>query len=113
MHMKPINLISSSSSPPFTLPLPICTPTVPVLQSCLSILNPNSMFKGVFQCMPAVNMHYFGQFNSLCYSLLPLHSYSALICQLSVHIIMYPTYTAVKYFNVVDSLSFSFPSELR
>jgi hypothetical protein len=37
--------------------------TVPVLQSCLSLLISKSMFKGVSQCIPAMSILYFGLFN--------------------------------------------------
>jgi hypothetical protein len=56
------------------LPLPQALPhTVPILQSCLSLLVLKSMFKGVYQCIPAVSIFYFGLFNPFHYSPLPLY----------------------------------------
>jgi hypothetical protein len=79
MCIKPINHIPSPSSPPFTLPLTQVPPytqrhNMLILQSCLSLLIPKSMVKGVSQCIPAVNVLYFGPFNPMHYSSLPLPS---------------------------------------
>jgi hypothetical protein len=46
--------------------------TVPILQSCLSLLIFKSMFKGVSQCIPAMSTLYFGSFSPFHYSSLHL-----------------------------------------
>jgi hypothetical protein len=54
--MKCIHHIPSPSSPPFPLPTTQVphTHTVPILQSCLSLLVFKLVFKGVSQCMPTL-----------------------------------------------------------
>jgi hypothetical protein len=69
------------------------------LHSCLSLLIPKSMSKGISQCISAVNMLYFGWFNP--FSLNPSLPFP-IIRQLSVHVIMSSICTDVKYFSTVD-----------
>jgi hypothetical protein len=109
--MKPINHIPSLSSPPFTFPSYKYPPTytVPILQSCLSLLIPKPVFKVVFQCVLAVNMLYFWSVQpplllSLTPSLPP-----PVIQQLSVCIIMF---LSVQMRSQYCWLSFSFLSSL-
>jgi hypothetical protein len=52
LPLKSINHIPSPQSSLFSLRFPAkTTHTVPILQSCLSLLISKSMFKGIFQCI--------------------------------------------------------------
>jgi hypothetical protein len=78
-----LTLISSIHPPTSTSP---CTESI--FQSCLSLLIPNSVFKGVSRCVPAVSVLSFGPFNPFHYS--PLNPYLPfpIIQQLSVYLIL-------------------------
>jgi hypothetical protein len=91
---------------------PTSTPshTVPILQSCLSLLIAKLMFKGVSQCIPTVSILYFGPFNPFHYTLLPLYFPRPIFQQCSVHILISSTFTGVIFYDIIDALSFSFPS---
>jgi hypothetical protein len=64
-----------------------------------------SMFKGVSQCYPAVNMLYFGHFNPLYHLPLPLPFQLSFIQQCSVHIFISSIYA-----ELLAVVLFSFPS---
>jgi hypothetical protein len=78
------------------------THTVPMLQSCLSLLIP--MLKVVPQCIPAMNMLYFGQFSLLFYSSLPFlptpYYLATFITYRYIH-----SCTEMKYFKIIDYYS--------
>jgi hypothetical protein len=85
--------------------------TIPILQSCLSLLIFKLVFKGVSQCTPAVGVLYFGPFNPFHCSPLPLYLPPSIFQQLSVHILVSSTFTDVMFYDITDVLSFfSFPS---
>jgi hypothetical protein len=65
-----LNLLNPPSPIPEVLPY---TCTVSTLQSCLSLLIFKLMFRGVFQCILAVSVLYFGPFNSFHCSPLPFY----------------------------------------
>jgi hypothetical protein len=97
------------------IPLPFVTPhthTVPVLQSCFSWLIFELIFKGVSQCLPAVGILYFGSVNPFHYSPLPLYLPLPIFQQLSIHSLIFSTFTVVMLYNITDTASFSFPSPL-
>jgi hypothetical protein len=73
---------------PFLFPLVLHTHTVPILQSCLSLLIFKLMFKGVSQCMPTVCTLYFGPFNPFHNSSLPLLFPPPIFQQLSMYILI-------------------------
>jgi hypothetical protein len=101
MYIKPMNNITSPSSLPQVHPT-YCTYFI----VCLSLQNTKSMFKRVSQCIPAVNMLYFGQ----CNSPLPLPSNPPLSDSFQ-YITFYHLLAQMWliYFGIVDSQSFSFP----
>jgi hypothetical protein len=109
MYMKSTNHIPSPSSPPFTLFPKVRPHTIPILQSCLSLLVPKSMFKGVSQCVLC-------EYTSL-WSIQPLSLLSfipspppSIIQQLSTHIIISSTCTDGRHFHIVDYHSLFLPS---
>jgi hypothetical protein len=68
------------------------------------------MFKGVSQCMPTVDLLYFGPFNPFHYSsLTSLSPTPPIFEQLSIHILISSTFTDLMFYNITDALSFSFP----
>jgi hypothetical protein len=94
---------------PYLLPqVPTHAHTVPILQSCLSLLISKSMFKGVSWCIPAVSILYFDPFNHFHYSPLPLPSHSSFFNSFQYFVIS-STFTDVMFYDIVDALSFSFP----
>jgi hypothetical protein len=84
-------------------------PTVPILQSCLSLLIFKLMFKGVSQCRPSVGILYFGPFNPFHYSPLPLYLPPPIFLQFSIYILISSTFTDLMFYSITDALSFSFP----
>jgi hypothetical protein len=110
--MKSISHIPSPSSPPTFYP-PTSNPpppTVPISQSCPLLFIPKSVFKGSSQCVPAMSLLYFGPFNSIhCSPLFLPYSPAPIFQQLSVHILMSSTCTDVMFYDITDTLSFSFP----
>jgi hypothetical protein len=86
------------------------THTVPILKSCLSLLIPKSVFKGVSQCIPAVGVLYFGLFNSFHYSPLLLLSHSPLFNSFR-YISLYHLPSQMLYILILLTIIlFSFPS---
>jgi hypothetical protein len=67
-----------------------------------------SMFKGIPQSIPALSVLYVVQFNPFHYSPLPLPSHYPLFNRFQYIIVTSSTCTDVIYFNIVDTLSFSF-----
>jgi hypothetical protein len=80
--IKPIKSTPSPSFILFTPPSHKC-PHSTYFTVFLSLLIPKSMFKGVSQCTPTVNILHFDQFNHLCYSPLPHLSLPAYLAALS------------------------------
>jgi hypothetical protein len=69
------------------------------------------MFKGVFQCLPALSLLYFGPFNHFHCSPLPLYPLPSHFQQLSVHILTSSTFTSyVLQYCWCSIFLFSFPS---
>jgi hypothetical protein len=97
---------------PFPLPLISLPPyTVPILQSCFSLLLFKLMFKGMSQCMPTVGILYFGPFSPFHYSPLPLYLPPPIFQQFSIHILISSTFTSyVLWYYWCSTILFSFPS---
>jgi hypothetical protein len=89
-------------------PPPTCNPTtVPVLQSCLSLLISKLMFKGVSCCIPVVSLLYFDQFHPFHCSSLPLPSHAPFLTAFNNSLIAF-IYTDVIYYDIFDTQSFLF-----
>jgi hypothetical protein len=109
VYTKSINHIPSASYPPFTLP-PFTSTLLYLLYSPVFHYEAQSQCSKGFSTCPTVSLLHFGRFNSFCYFPLLLSSPTAIIQQLSKHIILSSTCTDVKYFNIAGALSlFSFP----
>jgi hypothetical protein len=69
------------------------------------------MFEGVSQCIPVVDILYFGPFNPFHYTPLPLYLPLLIFQQILKHILRSSAFTDVMFYDIVDALSFSsFPS---
>jgi hypothetical protein len=95
-YMKSLTLISF-------IPLPHSqnypnTYTIPILQSCLSLLISKSMFKRVSQCIHPVSIFYFAPFSSFHYSPLPLYLPPTSHFSTTSNIYSYPLPSQVLYF---------------
>jgi hypothetical protein len=102
-----LNILHSPS--PFPQ-VPPHTHTIPVLQSCLSLLIFKYMFKRVSQCIPTMSIPYFGPFNPFHCSPLPLY-FRPLIFNSFQYLSLYPLPSQMLCFSVLLILIlFSFPS---
>jgi hypothetical protein len=108
--MQPINHIPSPSSPAFTLPFYKYSPRHCTYFTVLSFsINSEVNVQRVFHCIPSVRMLWFGQFNPFHYSPLTPYLPTLTIQQPSIHIFISSIIKDVMYFDIVYSLSFSFP----
>jgi hypothetical protein len=97
-HLNPLH-----STPPFHKHIR----TVLILQSCLLLLFPKSIFKGISWYILAVATYYFGQFNPFHYSTLPLPSQPSLFNSFQ-YISLCPLFVQMKCISILLTLSFSF-----
>jgi hypothetical protein len=59
-----------------------------------------------------VSVLYFGSLNPLLYSPLPRYLPPPIFQKLSIHILISATITDVRFYDIIDALSFSFPFPL-
>jgi hypothetical protein len=84
--------------------------TVPILQSCLSLLIFKLMFTGVCQCVSTVGVVYFGQFNPFHCSPLPFTSHPSFFNSFQ-NICFYPLPSQMLCFTILLTIIlFSFHS---
>jgi hypothetical protein len=67
------------------------------------------MLKEVSQCIPAMSILYFDPFKPFHCSPLPFQLPSLTFQQFSIHILISSIFTSAIIYNIVDTLSFSFP----
>jgi hypothetical protein len=96
-----LNLLHSSSLFPLVPPN-----TVPILQSCLSLLTFKSVFKGVSQNIPIVSILFFHTFNPFHYSPLLLYFQPSFFNSFQ-YTSLYPLPSQM-FYNITDAPSFSF-----
>jgi hypothetical protein len=91
----------------------LSTSTISILQSCLLLLIPKSMFKGVSWCIPAVNRLNFGPFNPFHYPPLLLLFHPPLFNSFQyTSYIIYPQCRCNVFWYHWLSFSFPFPPPL-